>query len=199
MGHAIDCSVIDTLILQDESDLESVSFMYPEGKLLFVSAELNLPSASVNTGYLIPIELTKQIIELLLSDQLSSGAEEMVAQEASGDDVAAQETEIAVDDEPVGGSDGFGADGIQLDDSEIPLVFEDAAATFVNEVAPQVRDLQPAAFEPNLSLKILARDAVIKSQISPTALFSISESSTACFSSSMLRLPLIYNPCSLYG
>jgi len=126
MGHNIACSVIDTVILQDESGLETISFLYPEGKILYVSAELTLADGGVNAGYLLPIGLSRHIIELLLSEQFLD--ESNVSVDAS--------TEV----ESVEGD-------METERQDIPL---DAGEqeTFLDEgQAPQVYDLQTAQFD----------------------------------------------------
>ncbi|HEY3375617.1 MAG TPA: flagellar motor switch protein FliN [Candidatus Aquicultor sp.] len=85
MGHQIDCSTVDTIVLQDESGFSSVGFLYPEGNLLSVATTLTLPESTVNTGYLLPVSLSSQIIELLLNEQtpaVSEVAESMPLEEA---------------------------------------------------------------------------------------------------------------------
>jgi flagellar motor switch protein FliN/FliY len=70
MNRKIDCSVIDAVVLQDESGFESIGFLYPEGSLLSISSALDLDGTVVNAGYLMPLSLSSQIIELLLNDEV---------------------------------------------------------------------------------------------------------------------------------
>jgi len=121
MGHQIDCSVVDSLVLQDETGFESLSFMYPEGQLLNVSTILTLPGGGVSAGFLLPVNVGSQIIELLLNDQL-----------------------VPENDNAGGTEDGDEPDfGEASDDSswsgEVDLASE-------LEEAPQVQDMQLAKF-----------------------------------------------------
>jgi flagellar motor switch protein FliN/FliY len=75
MGHDIKCSVSDVLVLQDESGFEPVSSLYPEGSLLKVSTTLSLSGSSAAAGYLLPLSLSNQIIELLLNEQTPAVSE----------------------------------------------------------------------------------------------------------------------------
>ncbi|MBS3908360.1 MAG: flagellar motor switch protein FliN [Actinobacteria bacterium] len=144
MGRTIDCAVIDTLILQDESGLESISFMYPDGNLLLASAELTLPGAGANAGYLIPTELGGQIIDMLLGDA-QAGDTATAVQDAS-EDLADDDIEVAAGDEAVKESRAITEGVVYLDETEIPSIIDDEDV-FIREAVPQVRDLQPAAFD----------------------------------------------------
>lgn len=144
MGRTIDCSVIDTLILQDESGLESISFMYPDGNLILASAELTLPAASANAGYLIPTELGTQVISMLMGD------EEVADTAAPVQDVSedlTDDVEQAMPGEETEAGREAAADVVHLAEADIPLMLDDDDDVFLQETIPQVRDLQPAAFD----------------------------------------------------
>lgn len=109
MGHEIDCSVTDAVVLQDESGFESINYLYPDGNLLYATATLNLPDGEINTGLLLPTSLSSQMIELLLSEQpvaADSGQMEhepgelMGEMEAGGAEDKPQVHEIAQDMQP---------------------------------------------------------------------------------------------------
>ncbi len=124
MGHTIDCAVIDTIVLQDESGFESIGFLYPEGQLLNVVATLTLLDSSVNAGFLLPLGLSNQIIDLLLNEQpvMESAAPIISEEDIEGLDLA----EVPEVD--------FGSDEI----ISTPVIEAEAP--------PQVRDMQPAKF-----------------------------------------------------
>ncbi len=69
MGREISCLVTDIVVLQDESGFKSIDSLYPDGNLLYAAAALSLPGGEVNAGFLLPISLSSQMIELLLSEQ----------------------------------------------------------------------------------------------------------------------------------
>lgn len=130
MGYNIDCSVIDTIIMQDESELESISFLYPEGKLLYASTELDLSNSRVGASYFLPISLSTQIIDLLLNEQAQA------EDEHSDFDSPASITDL----------------GGEQDVEDLPLVQDEMvgiSAVGVPKVErmPQVSDLQPARFD----------------------------------------------------
>ncbi|HCG99068.1 MAG: flagellar motor switch protein FliN [Candidatus Aquicultor primus] len=144
MGQTIDCSVIDTLILQDESGLESISFMYPDGNLLLASAELTLPAAGANAGYLIPTELGRQIIDMLLGDV--QAADTVAPVQDTPEDLVDDDIEVVAGDEAVTESKATVEGVVHLDEADIPPIFDDDDV-FIQETVPHVRDLQPAAFD----------------------------------------------------
>ncbi|MBE0446562.1 MAG: flagellar motor switch protein FliN [Actinobacteria bacterium] len=123
MGHSVDCSVIDTVILQDESGFKDMDILCPEGKLLHVSAELRLPDDVVKVGYLLPVGLGGQIIELLLNERSA----------IEGDNL----------EDTVGGSSET-----EQGDQEVPLKPGEEAYAFGIEQAPRTRDLQSEEFDP---------------------------------------------------
>lgn len=125
MGHTINCTVIDTIVLQDESGFESIGFLYPEGQLLNVVAMLTLLDSSVNTGYLLPLDLSNQIIDLLLNEQ----------------PVAESAVPVITNEEDVGAANLDNIDGEDLGIEEL-----DSAPQIQVEEPPQVRDMQPAKF-----------------------------------------------------
>ena len=143
MGRTIDCSVIDTLILQDESGLESISFLYPDGNLIMASSELTLPAASANAGYLIPIELGTQVIGMLMGDDEVADTAVPV-QDVSEDSTDDVEQAIGGDQTEAGHKAAVD-DVVHLDEADLPLMLDDDE--FLQETVPQVRDLQPAAFD----------------------------------------------------
>jgi len=125
MGHTIDCAVIDTVVLQDESGFKSIGFLYPEGQLLNVVAALTLLDSSVNAGFLLPLGLSNQIIDLLLNEQ-----------------PVMENAVPAIDEDDIGGVDladipeeGLGSDAVI------------SAPGIEIEAPPQVRDMQPAKFD----------------------------------------------------
>ncbi|MCL6471308.1 MAG: flagellar motor switch protein FliN [Firmicutes bacterium] len=74
MGYDIDCSITDIVVLQDASDFSSIGFLYPDGNLLSVVTGLKLPDGAVDTGFLLPSDLSRQMIGILLSDQSAAEA-----------------------------------------------------------------------------------------------------------------------------
>ncbi|MDP2210605.1 MAG: flagellar motor switch protein FliN [Candidatus Aquicultor sp.] len=145
VGRTIDSSVIDTLILQDESGLESISFMYPDGNLLLASAELTLPAAGANAGYLIPTELGRQIIDMLLGDV--QAADTATSVQDTSEDLVDDDIEVVSGDETVTESKATVESVVHLDEADIPPIFDDDDDVFIQETVPHVRDLQPAAFD----------------------------------------------------
>jgi len=121
MGHRIDCTVVDSLVLQDETGFESLGFMYPEGRLLNVSTTLALPDGMVNAGFLLPVNVGSQIIELLLNDQLVPESDSSSYTDAEDE---SDFSEVSEDNSWSGGAD---------------LASE-------AEEAPQVQDMQLAKF-----------------------------------------------------
>jgi flagellar motor switch protein FliN/FliY len=81
MGHSIECSVTDVVVIQNISELESIGSFYPEGNLLMSSTVLGIKESEVNIGYLLPLSLSNKLIELLLNE----GDPSTVQAEAQGD------------------------------------------------------------------------------------------------------------------
>lgn len=86
MGHTIKCSVADVVVVQDESGIDGISSFYPEGSLLKVSTTLSLSGSSAGAGYLFPIPLSSQVIELLLSDDQAPEVSEIAGGSSQEDD-----------------------------------------------------------------------------------------------------------------
>jgi len=120
MGQEIDCSVVDAIVLQDESGFESIGFLYPEGELLNVSTGLVLPSSIVSISYLLPLSVSKQMIELLLKEQQITG--------------------------PAEGEVAGMAEVIDLEASQQTQFKGQAEEKLKGEEVPKVVDMQPAKF-----------------------------------------------------
>lgn len=122
MGYKLVCMVTDAIVLQEEGDLEAVSSQYPEGNLLGVVAALSLADSSVNIGYLLPVSLGNQIIELLLEEQ----------QSPQNDIESVVQSVVDADTE-----------GDRKDDH----LSSEVQSDFSSEQEPQVYDLQRAKFD----------------------------------------------------
>lgn len=127
MGHSVSRPVIDTVTLQDESDLKSMSFLYPERKLLYIPAELNLPGGRINMGYLLPAGLGNQIIKLLLSEPPT--IESKVFGDEEGMEVARrdQETLLAPHEEACAFEAGRAPQSYQVQSAGFDLLDERAS------------------------------------------------------------------------
>jgi flagellar motor switch protein FliN/FliY len=121
MGHNIECSVVDVVVLQDSSGIESTSDLYPEGKLIMASTILGINDTEVSAGHLLPISISSQIINILLNDDPVGSVEEVAA--------------------PIDiGAELGGIDATQGYSNDIPLIQE-----LPPQPTPQV-EVQPASF-----------------------------------------------------
>ncbi|MBI4733477.1 MAG: flagellar motor switch protein FliN [Rubrobacteridae bacterium] len=82
MGHSIECTVVDVTVLQDNSGIDGMADLFSNGALTIASTVLGIKESEATVGHLLPMELSKKIIDLLLNEGGTSTEQASVPESA---------------------------------------------------------------------------------------------------------------------